>query len=327
MKVDNKTVTPLDSLPIKLGNASTKCISYLKETGELYGWTNPRASFWMQRNEPATFAVGNLTALDANLPVYALYTATDAKGEAITNSIKSTAKNDGVVACTVTNGICTFTIPEGFANGCAIVLAQPESLKGAMTISGSSTLVSDQSAASYLLPYQVKLSLETPLASMLREDLKGNQADYVEIQISVAMDDSLTPQTAIRNFNSEVFELDTYSVVDSELMLVLKVKKTATADFASADISFECDGKLMAKDFANGKQLFTGGMAEVHIANQMTRIPANVCRTTLSIAEDVPSQEIDLPNTGDPTPLPQLLLCMLGSLAAMVLILRKRRSA
>lgn len=329
MKVDDKTVTPQDSLPIKLGNASTKCINSMKEIGNGYGWANTLASFWMQQNEPATFAVGNLTALDSNLPVYALYTATDAKGDKISGSIKSAEKNDGVVACTVTNGICTFTIPDVYANGCAIVLVQPESLKGAMTISGPSTLVSDQSAASYLLPYQVKLSLETPLASMLREAMKGNQADYVEIQISVAMDDSLTPQPAIRNCTSEVFELESYHVDDSKLMLVLKVKKTAAADFASADIAFECDGKLMAKDFANGKQLFTGGMAEVYITkNQRSLIiPANVCRTTLSIAEDVPSQEIDLPNTGDPTPLPQLLLCMLGSLAAMVLLLRKRRSA
>lgn len=327
MKVDEKTVAPQDSLPIKLGNASESCISYLKETGEFYGWKNVIASFWMQRNDPATFAVGSLSKLNPDLPVYALYTATDAKGERA-SSIKSAAKDDGMVACTVTNGVCTFSIPDGYANGCAIALVQPESLKGAMTLSGPSTLVYDGSA-SYLLPYQVKLSLDQSLASTVREALKGNRADKVWIEMKVVMDESLTAQTTIRNFTSEVFELDTYTVDDSELQLALTVKKTATADFASAAISFECDGKLMAKDFVNGKQLFTGGMAEVHIPDQMTLIPANVCRTTMSTAEETPvapsRDENDHPKTGDP--MPQIFLCMLGSLAAMLLLRRRQRSA
>lgn len=327
MQVNQKTVVPQDSLPIKLGNASEGCITYLKNRGESYGWKNIIASFWMQRNEPATFAVGNLSKLNSNLPVYALYTATDAKGEPVSSNERA-AKYDDVVACTVTNGICTFSIPEGYANGCAIALVQPESLTGAMTLSAPGTLAYDGSA-SYLLPYQVKLSLDQSLASTVREALKGGQEDAVWIEMTIAMDESLTPQTTIRHFNSEVFELDTYSIVDSKLQLALTVKKTATADFASADITFECDGKLMARDFVNGKQLFTGGMAEVYLADQTTLIPANVCRTTMSTAEETPvapsQDENDHPKTGDP--MPQIFLCMLGSLAAMLLLRRRQRSA
>ena len=79
-QTDSKTVTPADSsLDIRLGNTSAANVTALTNASDSMGWSDPLATFWVQRDGAAKLTVGGLTLND--LPVYVLSLPVDETGK------------------------------------------------------------------------------------------------------------------------------------------------------------------------------------------------------------------------------------------------------
>lgn len=81
-QTDTKTVTPADSsLDIRLGNTSAANVTDLTNASDSMGWSDPLATFWVQRDGAAKLTVGGLTLND--LPVYVLSLPVDETGKVL----------------------------------------------------------------------------------------------------------------------------------------------------------------------------------------------------------------------------------------------------
>ena len=285
---DTKTVTPAeDSLDIKLGNASADSNAALKTASNSNGWADPFATSWAQRNGGAELTVGGLTP-PSPLPVYALVQETDADGkpafgaEARVYSTENTA--DGI----------RLTLPNGYANGCAVALVQPTTDFGNVVITGPAEIAKSYGAVTYEVPYIATYTMSDNLLSMLKK-----ASDGVPMTFVVELDNRLTTEKGdngnfLYNFNGAgILEVDKSSITVSPdghtITVVCKPVANwtvAVKDKTSVIMTLKGTGVLKAADFAAGDYLNTTGHIEGAISVSGTpfpvMIPANVCRTRMT---------------------------------------------
>ena len=283
-QTNTKTVTPAeDSLDIKLGNASADSKAALKNASNGNGWADPLATFWAQRDGAAELTVGGLT-LDSALPqiVYALVQETGADGKPVSGAeIK-------VYSTEITTDGIRLTLPNGYANSCAVALAQPTTDFGSVIISGPTEIAKVSDAATYEVPYTVTYTMSDSLLSMLNTAPSGVPMTFV-----VELDNRLTAKTdAVGKFlytfdGAGILEVDESSIAVSGNTITVICKPVANwaaavKDKTSVIMTLSGTGVLEAADFTADEYLNTTGHIEGTIGSLPVMIPANVCRTKMT---------------------------------------------
>ena len=287
MTQDTKTVPPAeDSLDIKLDNASTDSNVALKTASNGNGWNAPLATFWAQRNGGAELTVGGLTP-PSPLPVYALVqeTGADGKPPAPGTEIK-------VYSTEMTDDGIRLTLPNGYANGCAVALAQPTTDFGSVDITTTKPELeetADLSGGVYEVPYTVTYTMSDSLLNMLNTASSGVPMTFV-----VELDNRLTAKTDVAGKFLYTFDgagiLGGTASVSGHTVTVtctpLPGWKATIAGKSSVKMVLQCTGVLAAADFDAGKYLNTTGHIEGTISVSGTplpiMIPANVCQTRMT---------------------------------------------
>ena len=290
-QTNTKTVTPAeDSLDIKLGNASADSKAALKNASNGNGWADPLATFWAQRDGAAELTVGGLT-LDSALPqiVYALVQETGADGKPVSGAeIK-------VYSTEITTDGIRLTLPNGYANGCAVALAQPTTDFGRVVISGPTEIAKTSDAVTYEVPYTATYTMSNNLLSMLQHAPHGVPMTFV-----VELDSRLTAKKGadgkfLYDFDGAgILEVDESSItVSPDGHTITVVCNPVTTDWANAVkdktsviMTLKGTGVLAEKGFDAGKYLNTTGHIEGAISVSGTplpiMIPANVCQPRLT---------------------------------------------
>ena len=288
-QTNTKTVTPAeDSLDIKLGNASADSKAALKNASNGNGWADPFATFWAQRDGAAELTVGGLTFNNA-LPVYALVQETGADGKpAFGAEIK-------VYSTEITTNVIRLTLPNGYANGCAVALAQPTTDFGRVVISGPTEIAKTSDAVTYEVPYTATYTMSNNLLSMLQHAPHGVPMTFV-----VELDSRLTAKKGadgkfLYDFDGAgILEVDESSItVSPDGHTITVVCNPVTTDWANAVkdktsviMTLKGTGVLAEKGFDAGKYLNTTGHIEGAISVSGTplpiMIPANVCQTRMT---------------------------------------------
>lgn len=287
-KNDAKTVTPAaDSLNIKLGNASTDSKAALKNASNGNGWADPLATFWAQRDGAAELTVGGLT-LDSALPqiVYALVQETNADGKPVSGAeIK-------VYSTEITTDGIRLTLPNGYANGCAVALAQPTTDFGSVDITTTKPELeetADLSGGVYEIPYTVTYTMSDSLLSMLQMT-----ADIKPMSFVVELDSLLTAKTDavgkfLYTFDGAGILGGTASVSGHTVTVTcapLPGWKAAIAGKSSVKMALQCTGVLAAADFSGGSSLNTAAHISGTVSDCGTitpvMIPSKVCRTRMT---------------------------------------------
>ncbi|WP_418246592.1 S-layer homology domain-containing protein [Dysosmobacter sp.] len=288
---DTKTVTPAaDSLDIKLGNASPTSVAALSGKANANGWSAPLATFWAQRDGAAELTVGGLT-LDSALPqiVYALVQETNADGKPVSGAeIK-------VYSTEITTDGIRLTLPNGYANGCAVALAQPTTDFGSVFITGPAEIAESYGAVTYEVPYTATYTMSNNLLSMLQHAPHGVPMTFV-----VELDSRLTAKKGadgkfLYDFDGAgILEVDESSItVSPDGHTITVVCNPVTTDWTNAVknktsviMTLKGTGVLAATGFDAGKYLNTTGHIEGAISVSGTplpiMIPANVCQTKMT---------------------------------------------
>lgn len=288
MTQDAKTVTPAKgSLNIKLGNASADSNAALKIASKSNGWADPFATFWAQRNGGAELTVGGLNFNNA-LPVYALVQETGEDGK------PASGAEVRVYSTEITDDGIRLTLPNGYANGCAVALAQPTTDFGSVVITGPATIEKDLAAATYEVPYTATYTMSNSLLSMLNTVQSGVPMTFV-----VELDSRLTAKTGadgkfLYNFNGDgILEVDESRITVSGNKITVPCKPVtnwanAVKDKTSVVMTLKGTGVLKVADFSAGEYLNTTGHI-VGMIDQSTSvlIPANLCRTKMIGRYDV----------------------------------------
>lgn len=291
MTQDAKTVTPAeDSLDIKLGNASPISVTALSDKSIANGWSAPLATFWAQRDGAAELTVDGLTPT-SSLPVYGLVQETGTDGKSASGAVVR------VYSTEITTDGIRLTLPNGYANGCAVALAQPTTDFGTVVITTTKPELkenADLSGGAYEVPYTVTYTMSDSLLSMLNTAPIGVPMTFV-----VELDNRLTAKTdADSKFlytfdGADILEVDESKITVSPdghtITVVCKpVTNWATAvkDKTSVVMTLSGTGVLEAADFTAGEYLNTTGHIEGTISVSSTplpvMIPANVCWTKMT---------------------------------------------
>ena len=288
MLQDTKTVTPVKgSLNIKLGNASPASVTALSGKATANGWNAPLATFWVQRNGGAELMIDGLT-LDSALPqiVYALVQETGEDGKPASGAAVRVYSTE-----ITANGI-RLTLPNGYANGCAVALAQPTTDFGTVVITSTKPELQetvDLSSGAYEVPYTATYTMSDNLLNMLKNASSGVPMTFV-----VELDSRLTAKkddngNFLYNFNGDgILEVDKSNITVSPdghtITVVCKPVadwKTAIGGKTSVKMTLTGTGVLAAKYFDAGKYLNTTGHIKGAIGSLPVVIPANVCRTKM----------------------------------------------
>ena len=286
---DSKTITPaVDSLDIKLGNASTESNHALTRAANEKGWNTPLATFWVQRDSAAVMTVGGLT-LEESLPqiVYALVQETGEDGKPLSGA-EVKAYNTQITA----KGICV-TLPNGTENGYAVALVQPKADLGRVVITTTKPELNedkDLTGSVYEVPYTATYTMSDNLLNLLKLAPRGVPMTFV-----VELDSRLTAKTDADGRFLYTFDGDGVLNVDESQITVSADGHTITVvctpvddwvnalkDKTSVVMTLNGTGLLAADDFKAGDYLNTTGHIEGTVpagAGVMTvMIPANVCR-------------------------------------------------
>ena len=291
MVQDAKTVTPAeDSLDIKLGNASTESKNALTAAAAAKEWnTTPLATFWTQRDGAAELMIDGLT-LDAALPqiVYALVQETGEDGK------PASGAEVRVYSTEITADGIRLTLPNGYANGCAVALVQPTTDFGSVVITGPATIEKDSAAATYEVPYTATYTMSDTLLNMLKRAPRGVPMTFV-----VELDSRLTAKKGLDgNYDflfdgAGILEVNTITESPDEHTITVLCKpvadwKNAIKDKTSVVMTLTGTGVLDTDDFEPGDYLNTTGHI-VGMIDQSTSvlIPANLCRTKMIGRYDV----------------------------------------
>lgn len=288
MTQNTKTVTPAeDSLDIKLGNASKESVTALSGKADANGWSAPLATFWAQRDGAAELTVGGLT-LDSALPqiVYALVQETNADGKPVSGAeIK-------VYSTEITTDVIRLTLPNGYANGCAVALAQPTTDFGTVVITTTKPELeetADLSGGAYEVPYTVTYTMSGSLLSMLKAS-----ADITAMSFVVELDSRLTAKAndsgnCLYTFDGDGILGGTASVSGHTVTVTctpLPGWKAAIAGKSSVKMALQCTGVLAAADFSGGSSLNTAAHISGTVSDGSTAtpvmIPSTVCRTKMT---------------------------------------------
>lgn len=175
-QTDSKTVTPADSsLDIRLGNTSAANVTALTNASDSMGWSDPLATFWVQRDGAAKLTVGGLTLND--LPVYVLSLPVDETGKVLD------ASEAQVYAARKTNTEDTnprdidVTLPDVSGNGYAVAVVQPSQDHGELVIQGPETIERNKTGEHYPVTYTVTYDMSESMESMIEQS--GGEAEYV----------------------------------------------------------------------------------------------------------------------------------------------------
>lgn len=285
---DTKTVTPAEgSLNIKLGNASADSVTALSGKATANGWNAPLATFWAQWNGGAELTVGGLTPL-SSLPVYALVQETGEDGK------PASGAEVRVYSTEITDDGIRLTLPNGYANGCAVALAQPTTDFGTVVITGPATIEKDSAAATYEVPYTATYTMSDTLLNMLKRAPRGVPMTFV-----VELDSRLTAKKGLDgNYDflfdgAGILEVNTITESPDEHTITVLCKpvadwKNAIKDKTSVVMTLTGTGVLDTDDFEPGDYLNTTGHI-VGMIDQSTSvlIPANLCRTKMIGRYDV----------------------------------------
>lgn len=280
---DTKTVTPAaDSLDIKLGNASADSKAALKNASNGNGWNAPLATFWAQRDGAAELTVGGLTFNNA-LPVYALVQETGADGKPVSGAAVR------VYSTEITTDGIRLTLPNGYANGCAVALAQPTTDFGSVGISGPTEIAKTSDAAPYEVPYTATYTMSGSLLSMLKAS-----ANITAMSFVVELDSRLTAKAddsgnCLYTFDGGGILGGTASVSGHTVTVTctpLPGWKAAIAGKSSVKMALQCTGVLAAADFSGGSSLNTAAHISGTVSDGSTAtpvmIPSTVCRTKMT---------------------------------------------
>lgn len=292
-QANSKTVTPADdSLDIKLGNASTDSVTALSDKATANGWNAPLATFWVQRNGGAELMIDGLT-LDSALPqiVYALVQETGEDGKPASGAAVR------VYSTEITADGIRLTLPNGYANGCAVALAQPTTDFGTVVITSTKPELQetvDLSSGAYEVPYTATYTMSDNLLSMLKNAQSGVPMTFV-----VELDSRLTAKKGLDgNYDflfdgAGILEVNTITESPDEHTITVLCKpvadwKNAIKDKTSVVMTLTGTGVLDTDDFEPGDYLNTTGHI-VGMIDQSTSvlIPANLCRTKMIGRYDV----------------------------------------
>ena len=286
MVQDAKTVTPAeDSLDIKLGNASTDSVTALSDKATANSWNAPLATFWAQRGSGAELMIDGLT-LDSALPqiVYALVQETDADGKPVPGAVVR------VYSTEITTDGIRLTLPNGYANGCAVALAQPTTDFGRVVISGPTEIAKTSDAVTYEVPYTATYTMSGNLLNMLKTASAGIPAMSFVVELdnrlSAKVDDS---GNCLYTFNGGGILSGTASVSGHTVTVTcapLPGWKAAIAGKSSVKMALQCTGVLAAADFSGGSSLNTAAHISGTVSDGGTitpvMIPSKVCRTRMT---------------------------------------------
>ena len=200
-----KTVTPADSsLDIRLGNTSAANVTALTNASDSMGWSDPLATFWVQRDGAAKLTVGGLTLND--LPVYVLSLPVDETGKVLDASevqVYEAQKTD-----TGDGDDIDITLPDVSGNGYAVAIVQPSQNHGTLVINGPETIERNKTGADYPVTYTVTYDMSESMESIIEQS--GGEAEYV---LTIDQDVRLTGNPG--SFNGESIQV-TYSLPHSE---------------------------------------------------------------------------------------------------------------
>ena len=287
MVQDAKTVTPAaDSLDIKLGNASADSVTALTDKAAANGWSTPLTSFWAQRDDTAALTVDGLMPT-SSLPVYGLVQETGTDGKPTSGSAVR------VYSTEITADGIRLTLPNGYANGCAVALAQPTTDFGSVVITTTKPELketADLSGGAYEVPYTATYTMSDSLLSMLKTASVGIPA----MSFVVELDSRLTAKTddsgnCLYTFDGDGILGGTASVSGHTVTVTcapLPGWKAAIAGKSSVKMVLQCTGVLAAADFTAGEYLNTSAHISGTVSDGSTvtpvMIPSNVCRTKMT---------------------------------------------
>ena len=288
MVQDAKTVTPAaDNLDIKLGNASADSVTALTDKAAANDWSAPLTTFWAQRDDTAALTVDGLTPT-SSLPVYGLVQETGTDGKPASGAVVR------VYSTEITADGIRLTLPNGYANGCAVALAQPTTDFGTVVITTTKPELketADLSGGAYEVPYTVTYTMSDSLLSMLQTA----SADIPAMSFVVELDSRLTAKTDVAgkflyDFDGAgILEVDESSITvspDGHTITVVCKPVTnwaaAVKDKTSVIMTLSGTGVLEAADFTADEYLNTTGHIEGTIGSLPVMIPANVCRTKMT---------------------------------------------
>ena len=286
MVQDAKTVTPAaDSLDIKLGNASADSVTALTDKAAANGWSTPLTSFWAQRDDTAALTVDGLMPT-SSLPVYGLVQETGTDGKPTSGSAVR------VYSTEITADGIRLTLPNGYANGCAVALAQPTTDFGSVVITTTKPELKETAdlSGAYEVPYTVTYTMSDSLLSMLKTASVGIPA----MSFVVELDSRLTAKTddsgnCLYTFDGDGILGGTASVSGHTVTVTcapLPGWKAAIAGKSSVKMVLQCTGVLAAADFTAGEYLNTSAHISGTVSDGSTvtpvMIPSNVCRTKMT---------------------------------------------
>lgn len=287
MTQDAKTVTPVaDSLDIKLGNASADSVTALTDKATANGWSAPLTSFWAQRDDTAALTVDGLTPT-SSLPVYGLVQETGTDGKSASGAVVR------VYSTEITTDGIRLTLPNGYANGCAVALAQPTTDFGSVVITTTKPELNetaDLSGGAYEVPYTVTYTMSDSLLNML----KTASANIPAMSFVVELDSRLTAKTddsgnCLYTFDGDGILGGTASVSGHTVTVTctpLPGWEAAIAGKSSVKMALQCTGVLAAADFSGGSSLNTAAHICGTVSDSSTAtpvmIPSNVCRTKMT---------------------------------------------
>ena len=201
-----KTVTPADSsLDIRLGNTSAANVTALTNASDSMGWSDPLATFWVQRDGAAKLTVRGLTLND--LPVYVLSLPVDETGKVLDASEAQVYADRKTNTRTNTRDI-DVTLPDVSGNGYAVAIVQPSQDHGTLFIQGPETIERNKTGAHYPVTYTVTYDMSESMESIIEQ--AGGNAEYVLV---IDQDDRLVGNPG--RFNGTSINV-TYSLPHSE---------------------------------------------------------------------------------------------------------------
>lgn len=331
----NKIIAPsAESLDIKLSNASSDSVSALKTDAAAKCWSEPLATFWMQRSQAATLTVGGLNdKIISGLPVYAMALPVGEDGNPVTDA------NIKAYASQITDEGIKLTIPEGNTNGYAVALVQPTVDFGNVVITTDKSKIdknNDKTTdGNYEIPYTATYNMSENLKSIIDRSKDFINDENCKFTFTVELDKRLTAKSGAGDykFTSPIFDLDKVTVAEdgSTVIAECKLKKDWTdhiSELLDTPMVLTGTGVLEEKDFNVGDIINTTGHIEVTISDgnlNSIYIPANVCQTLME-EEIIPgpgdSQEPGntdegAPKTGDATSMELLIGLLMLTVTAL----------
>lgn len=331
----NKSIAPsAESLDIKLSNASPDSVSALKTDAAAKGWSEPLATFWMQRSEAATLTVGGLNdKINDERPIYAMALPVGEDGNPEENA------DVKVYVSQITDEGIKLTIPEGNTNGYAVALVQPTEDFGNVVITTSKSQIDknkDKTAdGNYEIPYTATYTMSKNLKEnieLLKDRIDDNNCEFT---FTVELDKRLTAESGAGDykFTSPIFELKEFTVADDGSTVIAKCKlkagwKNHIDELLETPMVLTGTGVLGAEDFTVGDIINTTGHIEVSISagNLNIYIPANVCQTLMkeeitpgpgTDPQDPGNTDEGAPKTGDATSMTLLMGLFMLAVAAL----------